>query len=144
MPYGLNHGVGSLTPTEYAACNGMPYRGIFNAYCWQSVEQLPANVAPVGAPTGDALTVPPASGEDAQATVDALVNQQMRDQQALDAAVVKSGPGWIDEAMGEVYSGASSAASGLTSALPWILGALGLGVFALVAVGGGGPRRYGR
>jgi hypothetical protein len=83
------------------------------------------------------LTVPPASGEEAQATVDALLDQQLRDQQALNAAGVQSS--WLDRASSQLVAAGDSLSS------PWLLlGALGLGVFALVAVGGGSPRRYGR
>jgi hypothetical protein len=84
------------------------------------------------------LTVPPASGADAQATVDALLNQQAANQQAIDAAQVSSS--WVDTLIGNT----SAVATGAASSLSWILGLVGLGVFALVAVGGGSPRRYGR
>lgn len=40
----------------------------------------------VKAPTGEVLTTPPASGEEAQAQVDALIAQQMREWQAANAA----------------------------------------------------------
>jgi hypothetical protein len=91
------------------------------------------------APTGSVLTVPPASGPEAQATVDALVNQQLEAQKAANAAGVQSS--WIDQ----VSSDAVAAGQAVTGSFPWLLiGALGLGVFALVAVGGGSARRYGR
>jgi hypothetical protein len=94
-------------------------------------------VAPPQAPTGDLLTVPPASGAEAQATVDTLLNQQLIDQQALNAAGVQSGA--LDVAASGVVS------AGEAVAVPWLLiGAIGLGMFALVAVSGGSPRRYGR
>ena len=141
MPYGLQRGLGGLTPAEYAACNAEFWNGIFDPTCWQTVNP-PSAVAPVGSPTGDALTVPPASGADAQATVDALVNQQVVDQNALNAGAVQSS--WWDTLTGNTYSSASGAASGLTAALPWILGAVGIGMFAMVAFGGGSARRYGR
>lgn len=141
MGYRLNSGMGVLTQYEYAQCNAQPFRGIFDAFCWQTVAPA-SSVAPPGAPSGDLLTTPPASGEQAQATVDALVNQQLLDQQALNSGAVQSS--WWDELTGGTYGAAAGAASGLTSYLPWILGALGLGVFALVAMGGGSARRYGR
>jgi hypothetical protein len=91
------------------------------------------------APTGAVLTTPPASGAEAQATVDALLNQQVVNQQAANAAGVTSS--WIDQAS----SGAVAAGAAVTGSIPWaLIGALGLGVFALVAVGGGSARRYGR
>ena len=91
------------------------------------------------APTGSVLTVPPASGAEAQATVDALLNQQVVNQQAANAQGVTSS--WIDQAS----SSAVAAGEAVTGSFPWVLiGALGLGVFAMVAVGGGSARRYGR
>lgn len=136
MPYGLKGGLGVLSRYEYDQCNALFLRGILYPYCWQTVAPV-STVAPPGAPTGDLLTTPPASGEEAQATVDALVNQQLTDQQALNAQYVTSS--WWDEATGAVGAVSPS------STTSWLLyGALGLGVFALVAVGGGGPRRYGR
>lgn len=139
MPYGLNRGMGGLTPDQLAQCDASFLGGIWNPTCWQPINP-PSTVAPVGAPTGDALTVPPASGADAQATVDALVNQQLVDQNALNAPSVTSS--WWDSLTGGTYATASSAASGLTSYLPWILGGIGLLVFGMVAMGGGSPRRY--
>ena len=98
-------------------------------------------VAPPPAPTGDVLTVPPASGAEAQATVDQLVNQQMTDQQAKNAAGVTSS--WWDQIVGAP----AAAASALTpSSIPWgwIIGGFGIVAFGMVALGGGSPRRYGR
>ena len=100
-------------------------------------------IAPPPAPTGAILTTPPASGDDAQATVDALLNQQLLDQQALNASQVKST--WIDELEGGVYQGGEAAGKLATVAfnwLPWALGAAG--VFALLTLTAGSPRRYGR
>jgi hypothetical protein len=96
-------------------------------------------VAPPQAPTGDVLTVPPGSGAEAQATVDALLNQQLEDQKALNALGVESG------ALDVAASGAVAAGEAVSGTVPWLLiGAAGLAVFALVAVSGGSPRRYGR
>ena len=141
MPYGLNRGLGVLTQYEYAQCNAQPLRGILDPFCWQTVAPA-TTVAPVGAPTGDVLTVPPASGDDAQATVDSLLNQQVADQNTLNAGAVTSS--WWDTLTGNTYATASGAASGLTSYFPWILGGVGLLVFGMVAMGGGSARRYGR
>jgi hypothetical protein len=133
--YGLrNHGLGR-TPAEDAVCRAGTFGGFFTPVCWTAL--TPSTVAPPRAPSGDVLTVPPASGEEAQATVDALLDQQLRDQQALNAAGVQSS--WLDRASSQLVAAGDSLSS------PWLLlGALGLGVFALVAVGGGSPRRYGR
>jgi hypothetical protein len=101
------------------------------------------SVAPPRAPSGDVLTVPPASGVDAQATVDALLDQQMRDQQALDADGVKSS--WLDSLASDVVDTGDAITNpklGGVSAWVWLVG--GLGLFAVVAMGGGKPRRYGR
>lgn len=144
--YGLrNHGLGR-TPSEDVLCRKDWAGGFFMPSCWSMLE--PSTIAPPRAPTGDVLTLPPASGEEAQATVDALLNQQLRDQQALNAAGVKSS--WLDElASGIVDTGDAAAAAGNALLKPggiplWIWLAGGLGVFALVAVSGGSPRRYGR
>ncbi len=123
----------------------LPIVSWFSGECWSRAwdglfPQRPV-VAPVRAPTGDVLTVPPASGEQASATVQALIDQQMIDQQSLNAAGVESSV--LDRASSAAVStGAALAAPGGVSWLVW--GALGLGVFALVAMGGGSPRRYGR
>ena len=128
------------TPAEDAVCKASFAGGFFSPTCWSALVLSP--VAPPPAPTGAALTTPPASGEEAQALVDSLVNQQLADQQALNAGNVQSS--WWDSLTGNTYSAASSVASGATSMLPWVLGAIGLGIFAIVAIGSGSPRRYGR
>ena len=84
MAIRLKRGMGVLSQYEYAQCNAQFLRGIFNPFCWQTVTPA-STVAPPAAPTGDVLTVPPASGEEAQSTVDTLLNQQLTDQQALNA-----------------------------------------------------------
>jgi hypothetical protein len=85
------------------------------------------------------LTVPPASGAEAQATVDALLNQQLEAQKAANAEGVTS------SVFDQAASSTLAAGQVITGSIPWLLiGALGLGVFALVAVGGGSARRYGR
>ena len=125
-----------------------------NSDCWGGIWPLSyfvtpkaPVVAPPGVPQGALLTTPPASGEQAQQTVDELVNQQMVDQQALNAGNVQSSS--LDLAAGGLYqageavgSAASSAASSLTS--PWLWLGIGLAGFALIAIGGGSSRRYGR
>src|ERR1035437_2783255 len=128
------------TQAEDVACKASLAGGFFSPSCWRAL--VPPFVAPPGPPTGDALTVPPASGAQAQATVDTLLNQQLIDQQALNAPAVTSS--WWDTLTGGTYSAAAGAASSAASSLPWILGGLGLMAFAFVAVGGGSARRYGR
>ncbi len=69
----------------------------------------------------------------------------MRDQQALNRGVIADGGHWYwDVAAGAANAGdaISDAAVATFNWLPWALG--GLGVFALVALSAGGPRRYGR
>ncbi|HXU76433.1 MAG TPA: hypothetical protein VN794_07685 [Methylomirabilota bacterium] len=106
----------------------------------------PADATPIGtppAPTGKVLTTPPASESDAQAAVDALLNQQLEAQKELNAAGVESS--WVDRAASVVEDTADDLnplKAGNTNWLLW--GAVGLGVFALVAISGGSPRRYGR
>lgn len=76
-----------------------------------------------------------------------LRDQQMRDQQIIAGGQVHSS--WTDELLGgaaEFGDAAGEAAkAGLTfgvSGLVWL--AVGLGAFGLVALSGGGPRRFGR
>jgi hypothetical protein len=99
----------------------------------------PTPIATPGAPSGSVLTVPPASEAEAQATVDALLNQQIRDQQALNAQGVTSS--WADQASSAVVDTADLKPGGVPW---WVWLAGGLGLFAAVAIGGGRPRRYGR
>jgi hypothetical protein len=98
------------------------------------------SVAVAPAPPQAVWTVPPASGVDAQATVDTLLNQQLVNQQAANAEGVQST--WVDSAASGVVAAGGAVSSMLSS--PWLWGLLGLGAFALVAVGGDQPRRYGR
>ena len=135
MALRYKHGLGR-TPAQDALCQTELFGGFFDfTNCWTAL--VPSTLAVPGAPTGSALTTAPASGADAQSTVDTLLNQQLTDQQALNATAVQS------SALDQAASGAVSVASVATSPLLWV-GLLGLGVFALVAMGGGSPRRYGR
>lgn len=61
-----------------------------------------STVAPPPAPTGAVLTVPPKDEASAQAVVDGLLNQQLKDQQALNAQNVQSS--WTDELAGGTYN----------------------------------------
>ncbi len=142
-------GIGSDAGAFSTECGG----GLdaLNQDCWSNIWGLswfapsaPKQVlAPPQAPTGAVLTVPPASAAEAQATVDELLNQQLRDQQALNAAQVRSSV-WDETLGGAAIAGdaVTSAVAGAFNWLPWLLG--GLGVFAVVALSAGGPRRYGR
>lgn len=75
-----------------------------------------------------------------QDVIDEAVNQQLADQQALNAGQVQGSLWWDIE--GAAASTGDAITSAVTSPLLWF--AVGLGVFALVAVSGGSPRRYGR
>jgi hypothetical protein len=138
MAIRFKRGVGDTVPwSPLGPCTGMAR--IFDLHCW-GLFPAPQSVAPPQAPTGDVLTVPPADGEQAQATVDALINQQMRDQQALDASRVTSS--WVDRFATSAVEANDAVTFAGISPLVWI--AAGLGVVAMVAFGGGSPRRYGR
>lgn len=118
-----------------------------NSNCWGNiwpfnyfVTPTPKVVAPPGAPS-TALSDPSASIDQAQR--DAILNQQLLDQQALNAGSVQSSV--TDTVLGatsQVSDVVSSAASQAFSWLPWVVG--GVALFGLMALGGGGPRRYGR
>lgn len=116
-----------------------------NSCCWSQwwSGSTPQSVAPPKAPSD--LVTPPSSGDAAQAEVDALVNQQLADQKALNASSITS------NFWGSVYGSASDAASGASSGLGlpnvnwWLVGGVAFGaVFLATALGGGSPRRYGR
>lgn len=122
---------------------GVP--NILNSCCWDQWWNgpTPRTVAPPKAPAD--LITPPASGQDAQATVDDLVNQQLADQKALNAGSMSTS--W----WGSVYGSAADAASGASSGLGlpnvnwWLVGGVAFGaIFLATALGAGGPRRYGR
>ena len=126
----------TVNDSDWANCRG--WTAYLNPGCYFTGPK--SMIAPPRAPTGDVLTVPPASGEEAQATVDELLNQQLRDQQALAASQVTNS--WWDRFAG----GASeldpfSPASGV-SWLVWAAG--GLAIAGIVFAGTGSPRRYGR
>lgn len=92
--------------------------------------------APVlpGSPTGSALTVPPASGAEAQATVDRLIAE-------AEAASQTQGQTTMDQTAANLAT-VGAAQPGI----PWWVwaGLAGVGVFALVTMSAGSPRRYGR
>ena len=104
-------GFGVLNPTAGTALDcGLTAGGVFNKACWclswpslcsaadyQAAYALanPGVYAPiqapptVQAPAGSAITVPPASGADAQATIDAVLAQQEAAAQAQNAATMQ-------------------------------------------------------
>jgi len=76
----------------------------------------------------------------AQDVIDEAVNQQFEDQQALNAGQVQGSLWWDIE--GAAARGGDAVKDAVTSPMLWL--AIGLGVFGLVALSAGGPRRYGR
>ena len=69
------------SPDQYKAAIAWAYPG--DVYVPMPKPPVPA------APTGAALTVPPASGEQAQATVDEILAAQMREWQARNAQAMQ-------------------------------------------------------
>ncbi len=107
--------------------------------CWQWPKTLiygdnyPNPPAPpvVGStlPDGSPIPVIPESGAAAEETIQSITDQQIRDMQAGNQTFFED----LDTKV--------NAPAGLPW---WAWGALGLGVFAVVTMGGGSPRRYGR
>jgi hypothetical protein len=152
-------GLGSLFPTATPAqtvayCSAGRLNWLTSAHCWdRSLDEwqrgaLASVAAAPGAPPVDAWTVPPADGDTAQATVDEILNLQLREQQRLNAAGVDSSIAWraasaVENAGSAIGDAASAAVETLTSWKLWaVLGVAGVAV--MVAIGGGSPRRYGR
>jgi len=143
-----NSGLGTSPPGVYDCSGAVSW--LLSSSCWsQTRDQWAAQyaaqlspIAPPGAPTGSVLTVPPASGADAQATVDELLNQQLADQQAKNAAGVTSS--WWDTLLGAPAAAGGAVASAFTMPTWAWIGLAGIAAFALVSAGGGSPRRYGR
>jgi hypothetical protein len=166
-----------LDPTSSGALKcGLFAGGVFNKACWclewpslcGSADYVAAKVladpsliaaiqAPptVGAPTGAALTTPPANAADAQAEVDAILAQQLADWNAQNAATIAQTKANLDQVAQNqpitcFFGTATQADDGtwscVSSSTNWLLyGALAVGVLALVSMGGGGSaRRYGR
>jgi hypothetical protein len=128
--YGLR-GIGDTPGAFSTACGG----GLdaLNPSCWGTIwgsmtgSTAPASsVAPPPAPTGAALTTPPASEADAAALVQSIANQQAVAQRALNAGQVQSS---ISDT---VLGGASSATTAVTDAVTdpfsswWLIGALAI------------------
>ena len=112
-----------------------------NSDCWghsipywqQAMIPGGSGLAVPAAPTGSVLTTPPANGAEAQATVDALLNEQLAAQQATNAAQVQP--------VTDVYSVADSVVNAGSSlafgfSVPWWAWAVGGGIFLVAALGG--------
>lgn len=128
--YGLR-GIGDTPGAFSVACGG----GLdaLNPSCWGQIwssmtGSTASSVAPPPAPTGAALTTPPASEADAAALAQSLANQQAVAQQALNAGQVQSS---ISDT---VLGGASSATTAVTDPFSswWLIGALAIS-FAILA-----------
>ena len=96
-----------------------------------------SNVGVAPAPPQELWNVPPVSGESAQATVNSLLNEQMVNQQTINASQVTSS--WWDTLLGDTSSEIDNIPSMLKVGL---IGIVGMGLFMML--GDSGPRRYGR
>ena len=164
MAYRMRRGMrGVLTAGTADPC-ALSQGGLFNKACWcwmfpalcttaeyQATVGLmypeetyaPIQTPPVvGAPTGAALTVPPASGQQAAQTIDELLAQQETAWQAQNAATMAETQRNLD-AIAAGKDGDGSPTPSPTNWWLWI-GVAAVGVFALATLGGGSPRRYGR
>jgi hypothetical protein len=146
--YKVKSGLGTAPPGIYDCSGSISW--YLNAHCWgQTPEQWAAQyssqlspIAPPQAPTGSVLTTPPASGEQAQQTVQDIINQQMIDQQAKNAAgVTSSTTDQILGAGGAAVSAAGDAASSVMSVPGWVWWALGGTAGFLVLTATAGRRR---
>lgn len=129
-------------------CDGMRQQttilgtGIYPPSCmWAAIFGYDSpTLAVPGSPPQSVWTVPPVSGADAQQTVNALVDQQLIDQQAINSVNVQST--WLDRLLGT----GGSIANNLPSASSLMYLVLGVVAVALIIpmTSDGGPRRYGR
>lgn len=153
MMYPQSRGMGIVQPPNCAQPWCIP--GKTDCSTWwgfftspQCATMLPSDWAKLGAavgtppaPTGAALTVPPASGEQAQQLVDQLTAQQMAAQQAANAAQVDTTV--ESQVGGTIYQAGQTAGdvgTAVANALPSLntvvlLGAAGLGAFLLIKFG---------
>lgn len=152
-------GLGSILPTSTpeqasAYCSAGRWNWLTSSQCWgKSLDEwqrgaLATVAAAPGAPPVALWTVAPADGAAAQATVDDLLNAQLRAQQERNAAGVNSSLGWrlasgVEDAGTAIGDAVKIPLEALTNWKLWALVAIG-GAAALVAIGGGSPRRYGR
>lgn len=107
---------------------------------WQALDS-----AVVAAPPGPSDLLMNPAEHNASADISVMVNEQMRRQQALNAAgVVPVGalPG------ASFFIGVNEALNPANWKLPalnwWLIGGLGIGAFALITIAQPGARRYGR
>lgn len=134
--------LGAGTPAIKAACNTETFGGMFDSQCWGAYlwPDPVSTVAPPPVPTQAQLDAAAATPDGAAALVQTLANQQAVAQQALNASQVQSST--TDLILGGTAAAAGTVSDTLTAAFPWILG--GVALIAVVAMGGGSPRRYGR
>lgn len=132
-----------------ATCPMQSEASVFSSDFWGYVLHGCPTVTPIGvpgAPTGTALTLPPSSEVDAQATVDAQLALQLAAQKAANAANVQSN--WWDQLASGIVDTGNAAGDALNPTIGgvsvWVWVAGGIGLLAVVAVGSGSPRRYGR
>jgi hypothetical protein len=117
---GLGQAPGDLALNTCVTLGGW----LTNSSCWghsipywqqmMTPGQSSVGSAPPPAPTGSVLTTPPASGAEAQATVDQLLNEQMAAQQAVNAQQVSP---TVD-----IYSAVNSLNAAAGSVLPTLPG----------------------
>jgi hypothetical protein len=142
-----SRGVGSILPAEdptgiassdWANCRG--WSSYLNPGCYFTGPKKVVGVP--GAPTGTDLILPPASGEDAAALQQAMADEAMRQQQQIAAAQVQTNV--LDQAASVVVDTGDVLSTGPGGLSWWLWGGLALAGFAVVTLGGGSPRRYGR
>jgi len=145
MPYGLNRGLGVTTyECEAIQDSSDPMSAKVSLPCmWAAIFGYSnSEIAVPAAPTGTALTTPPASGADAAALAQSLSDQQVAAQQAINASNVQST--WLDQLSSGIVDDVINPLTN-PGGLSWLVwGAIGIGVFAVVAYSGGSARRYGR
>src|ERR1019366_8423474 len=119
MPYGLKRGLG-VTTYECQAIqeSSDPMSAHVSLPCmWAAIFGYSnSEIAVPPAPTGAALTVPPASGADAAALAQSLSDQQVAAQQAINAQGVQSS--LVDQASSGIVDTASAVTGSLSAALP--------------------------
>src|SRR5438552_6898090 len=124
MAYRIKRGMGSVFTSHEediaAACN-VPISNWFIGECWSrawdGIMGPPKPVVGVpSTPTGTALTLPPASGEEAAALQQQLADEALRRQQALNAAGVQSGV--LDRAASVAVGTGNAVADAVTPAIP--------------------------
>lgn len=139
-------GQGGGVVGNIATCSSSYWSYFTNAPCWSRAfsdwQGMAMQAAPPTPPV-PLLTQPPASGEQAAQTVTDIANAVGTQQQAIDAAQVQP-----DTSLLGILSGATPDPNSLLNPTNWnwtgIAIVAGIAVLGLAAIGGGGPRRYGR